>query len=252
MCGPSALGALIRNGASRRPIGGVKLRYSSAGTGPGAMALLALPASQLVGNETSDTTAREVARALMLLEVQECDAAHDIVASGDLFDADAFYVHALIHRAEGSLLGDPPANVQGYLNSNYWLLRTAHAVADPSRASIRIGTVIPADYIPEPHPIWRELAMDPAFAELKSHPTYRAVQAEAAAAGGYKCGRFNTTLGLGTGFDPFAFTLCCEVCHRADEPTLRTLLERLQSRETELVAAHLLTRAGAQQSSKAR
>ena len=93
--------------------------------------------------------------------------------------------------------------------------------------------------------MWKALADEPILAELVEHPSYQAVVGAAAE---YTCGRFNVVQATEewlAGFNPFGFTLCCEACFNDATGELDGLLElcqKLQSRETELMARHLLER----------
>lgn len=253
----NTLSKLAKSGGRPRPLGGLKLEYHGRRTWNGPVSpLLSASAAELGAVQTlQNVVIGEVVRSLLLLDEGEAEAAHDIVADAQsslATDADAMYVHALIHRAEGPLLGDPPANVQGYLNSNYWMLRCAHAVAGHGR--LRIGTTICADLVPDEHPVWRQLATDSLFADLQDMPMYAQIRQQAFESGGYKCGRYNTVAppSSASSWDPYAFTLCCKACHSSKNDKgqfaeLRSLCELLQQHETMHFASHLEGRARAEE-----
>jgi hypothetical protein len=186
----------------------------------------------IVGSEVKivDKTAAEIGRTLLLLEAGDLDAAHNKVLSkkrGTANDVDSYYVHALIHRMEGDALGDPPFNIQGYANSNYWLAQCAEAGV---------------------HPVWARLTSDKLFFQLKNHPEYIKHTGS-----GVTEPLTDMSRCLEGGWDPYAFTLTCESCHAAlqkkhengnnDVEKLHMLLQKLQLRETQLLAEHLLQRA---------
>eukprot|EP01065_Artemidia_motanka_P010880 TRINITY_DN15842_c0_g1_i1.p1 TRINITY_DN15842_c0_g1~~TRINITY_DN15842_c0_g1_i1.p1 ORF type:complete len:242 (+),score=66.29 TRINITY_DN15842_c0_g1_i1:77-802(+) len=231
----SVLAALAVSGGKQRPLGGLRMAYRAPHPSPSS--LRRVPADVLfTGASPRSKEVVAAARGLVLLCDGDADGAHEAVASATF--GPAMYVHSLIHRAEGPLLGDPPANVQGYLNSNYWNLRTAHDAA--GNDGIRIGAKIPESMKPGVHPVWVELGRDPLFTELASDETFRAVR-QGARDAGYPCGRFNTAEQPPEScWDPYAFTLVCErVAAGCGSERLLELCHQLQRRETRLLAASL-------------
>ena len=97
---------------------------------------------------------------------------------------------------------------------------------------------------------WQAMAAEPLFLVLSRHPEYQRHYGQR--------GMTGTEDGLVEPmlpdcreqgkFDPYAFTLTCEACHLAiasgaasdGDKQLHELLQKLQRRETQLLAAHLL------------